>query len=265
MRYASLVKLGGELIEASHADYNDYKGFLRCPECGEPVFLRKGHKRGEIDIPDAFIHHKAVPEISVCEFRIGQYSIEKVAASQARSRGQRLTTLTISLWKFLKTGLAIELKSWSFYVRDAKHLKFLGQVVEYGQEVLAGNRNFILDNTFPRTAELIKQRDSRLAISSSELQKEIEAFLKTRTRDWQLHCKIAREALEFFLDSSAMSEIRYRLCCCLCHPKILEAMPELLTLDAGTDEWRQKFVAYMTLQITFVFLLVDWIEIWKNK
>ena len=264
MRYANLVKLGGELVEASQSDYEDYKGFLRCPECGEPVFLRKAHKRGETSIPDAFIHHKAVPEISACEFRVGRYSPEDVAASRAKAKGQRLVKLTVSLWKFLKTTLSIDLKSWSSYVQDAKRIKFLGEVVQYGEEVLETNQSFILDNTFPRITELLAQRDEKIAISP-QMRSRVEKFLTARSRDWRLHCQISQEALELSLKSSAMKEIRHRLCCCLCHPKVLEAMPELLDLDAATDEWRQKFVAYMTLQVTFVFLLVDWIGIWGQK
>jgi hypothetical protein len=31
MKYATWGKLGGELIIADEADYDDYKGFLKCP------------------------------------------------------------------------------------------------------------------------------------------------------------------------------------------------------------------------------------------
>lgn len=263
MRFASLVKMGGELIVASQADYEDYKGFLRCPECGEPVFLRKSHTRGNREIGDAFVHHRAVPEVSVCELRVGNYTNADVAASRTKAKGQRLAKLKISLWKFLKTGLTVNLKSWSTYVKEAKDYEFLGQVANYGKEVIEGNKDFILDSTLPRAAEVLRTRDERLAISP-QMQLNIEQFLNQRARDWQLHCQIAREALELFIESPSMGEIRHRLCCCLCNPKTLQNMPELLDLDTATPEWKQKFVAYMTLQVVFVFLLVDWVGIWSD-
>ncbi|GFE72125.1 hypothetical protein [Chroococcus sp. FPU101] len=263
MRYAKLVKLGGELIEAKVANYPDYHGFLRCPECGEPVFLRKTHQRGNIIIPDAFVHHKAVAEISVCELRVGQYDNENVIAQNAIARGQRLSQLKISLWKYLKTSLAFNFKHWSSYVADTKRVKMFQEIVQYGQEVIKCNHDFIINSTLPRCSDLILSNDERVAISPS-MKKTIETFLKKRSRDWKLHIQITSEALDLFIDSPSMLEIRYRLCCCLCHPKILESMPELLDLDASTDEWRQKFLAYLTLQIVFAFLLIDWISIWND-
>jgi hypothetical protein len=59
MKYAILGKLGGEIIAADEADYDDYKSFLKCPNCKEPVFLRKSHPRNDIQIPSSFVHHKA--------------------------------------------------------------------------------------------------------------------------------------------------------------------------------------------------------------
>ena len=61
-----------------------------------------------------------------------------------------------------------------------------------------------------------------------------------------------------------MSDLRDRLCCCLCHPQMLQSMPELLDLDMETPEWKQKFVSYLTLEIVFVFLTIDWLSIWEK-
>ncbi|HEY9657598.1 MAG TPA: hypothetical protein V6C65_03975, partial [Allocoleopsis sp.] len=115
----------------------------------------------------------------------------------------------------------------------------------------------------PRAAELLQAQDPRIEIEAEAIGM-IQEFLKSRSRDWALHIKITREAMELFLTSPAMAEIRYRLCCCLCHPHSLSVMPELLDLDAATNEWRSKFLAFVTLQITFIFLTIDWIGIWEK-
>jgi len=38
MERALLTSLGGEPIYACNADYEDYKGFLKCEICRKPVF-----------------------------------------------------------------------------------------------------------------------------------------------------------------------------------------------------------------------------------
>ncbi|MGG6263193.1 hypothetical protein ACQ4M3_07925 [Leptolyngbya sp. AN03gr2] len=260
MQYARLTKFGGQLIDADHADYEDYKGILRCPECGEPVFLRKSHLRGKQSIANTFVHHKAIPEVSKCELRVGSYGSADVEAAAARARGQRLRTLKISLWKYIKTTIAIDLKNWSTYVKDAKHTVFR-QVVEYAEQILKTHDRFILDDTLPRMADLLQQRDARIGVSAA-MQHTIDQFLVSRSRDWRLHCLIAQEALSLLLTSPSMSEIRHRLCCCLCHPTTIQSIPGLLDLNPATLQWQELFFGYLTLEITFVFLAIDWFGIW---
>ncbi|HEY9811303.1 MAG TPA: hypothetical protein V6D13_18415 [Halomicronema sp.] len=264
MRYATLTSLGGELIEASQADYEDYKSFLRCPECGEPVFLRKRHKRGTTEILDAFIHHKAIPEVSICENRVGKYDAQTVRYSREKARGQRLSTLRLSMWKFLKTNLAVNLKNWSASVKYAETNLLAKEMAAYGEEVLIANTNFFINHTFPKIAESFRNQDERIIISL-EIKQSVEAFLKIRERDWQLHYKITQEALELFLSPSSMREIRHRICCMFSFPKILECYPELLTLTINTDEWRRFYIHSLFFFISIIFLTVDWIKIWDKK
>lgn len=259
MKFAKLTKLGGDLISASEADYIDYAGFLRCPECDEPVFLRKAHSRGETAIPDAFVHHKAVPEISACQLRVGNYSPEYVANVNAQARGQRLHKLQLSMWKFLKRNLAVSFKSWSAAVRDAKEWPFLGEVVKYGEEVLESNRGYIISTVLPTTAELLSDRDPHIQVAPGA-EAMIDTFLKGRSRDWQRHCAITEDALDLFLSAKALAEVRHRFCCCLCHLNVLKGYPNLLDLDTATLEWKEQFVAFLTLYVTLVFLSVDWIS-----
>jgi hypothetical protein len=263
MKYAILAKLGGELVSADEADYDDYKGFLRCPNCKEPVFLRKSHLRNETEISSSFVHHKAVPEVSVCELRVGRYTKNDIENIYAKARGQRLEKLKISLWKYLKRNLVINLKVYPTFAQDIKKIKLLEEIVNYGMEILSTNIEFIVDNTLPRVEVLLINKDSRMAIVP-EMQPFFDAFIKENKSSWRLHCKIVREALDLFLSSQYMKEIRYRLLCCLCHHKSLESTPELLDLDTESIEWKEKFAAYITLQVTFVFLTVDWINIFDK-
>jgi hypothetical protein len=264
MRYAILVKLGGEILDAQEADYDDYKGFLKCPECREPVFLRKAFIRNDIEVSASFVHHKAVAELSICELRVGKYSQTDVEIISTKVKGQRIQKLKISIWKFLKRNLTINLKAYPKFVSDAKRIKFLIDVIDYGMEILDSNVSFILDSTLPRVEILFQEKDPRIGIVP-EMQSYFDAFLEQNKNSWKLHYKITKEALELFLSSQYMKDIRHRLLCCLCHPTTLQSVPELLDLNAETREWREKFTAYLTLQITFVFLTVDWVNIFNEK
>lgn len=267
MKFAKLIKLGGELIEAAKADYDDYRGFLICPECGEPVFLRKHHKRGNVEIPDAFIHHKLSESTALCEARVNSYKIERIKGLASKAREQRLRKLQVSLWKYLKMNLSINLSQWSQHVRFAKETKILKEVVEYGEELTTYLSDFICNYGLEKTSKLIIEKDisTIFEIVDPRREKIINDFLNSRKRDWELHCKITSEALELFINSKSMKEIRFRLLACLCNPKILdEAYPELLDLDMATDEWKDKFKSYLSASIIFLFLMIDWIEIFKE-
>lgn len=263
MDKAKLTKLGGEIVSACDADYDTYKGFLRCLECGEPVFLRKWHVRGDSIVPDAFVHFKAVKEVSACELRVGQYSKEDVEKLYSQARKQRLMKLQVSMWKYIKRNFAFDIKSCMGFISEVKQSEFLQELVKFAQESLEGNVPFILDNTLPRMSELMAEGSPLIGVDP-EREDQFKTFLKENRRDWVLHAKITREALDLFLTSTAMSEIRYRFCCCFCHPSVLSVMPDLMELDTETTEWKQKFITFLTLQICFVFLTIDWLKAFDN-
>ena len=62
MKLAKAMRYGGELIEACDCDYSDFKALIPlCPNCSEPVFLRKGSDRKsklgkEFKIPQHWSH-----------------------------------------------------------------------------------------------------------------------------------------------------------------------------------------------------------------
>lgn len=265
MKYATLIKLGGELIEASSADYSDYRGFLRCPECGEPVFLRAAHQRQGREVAAAFVHHRAIPEVSICELRVGGYSSEEVQQRNAKARGQRLQKLRISLWKILKSNLTMDFRPWAAWMREAKDHPFFGEVAQFGREILVANPDFILNHTFDRLAQMMIDRSPHFHVEAGS-EDAFSNFLNRNQKDWPLHCRIAKEALEFFLNSKELEMIQYRVVVCMSHPSCLMRIDQaLIDLDASTVEWRNKFASYLTLQICFVFLAVDWLEVFSDQ
>lgn len=276
--YAVLPRLGGELISAASADYEDYKGLLRCPECGEEVFLRAAHTRRGQEVSAAFVHRKAIAEVSVCELRVGRYGADEVEAQAGKARGQRIQSLRKKLWEYLEQNLSANLRIWRKCKKDCEK-KYRGdatnssmaEFVDFGYDALIGNAEFMLSDRLDVLADLLFRQvsgklargEARIAISP-HAQGLFQEFVGSHQRDWSLHVKIAREAFEVFL-GYRMDQLQRRLCYCLCHPSYLEALPELMDLDASTDEWRGKFVSYLTLQVTFVFLTTDWIKIFKKE
>jgi hypothetical protein len=263
MRYAILASLGGELIEAEKADYSDYFGFLKCPACGEPVFLRKAHKRLGLDIPASFVHHKAIPEVSICENRVNGYSREDFERYSQQAKGQRLQKLSISMWKYLKTNLTIDLNMYSWCKAQVKKFNLYRIVTAYGLEVVKQIDSYILNEVFPIMSELIKNQNSQIWFDDS-VKAKFTDFIKNRSRDWALHEKIASEALQFFLTAESMKEARYKLILCACHPKSMNYPgSKLLDLKMDSDRWRVAFVSYISILLSFIFLSVDWIGLFS--
>lgn len=293
MRYASLTKLGGELIEADRADYDDYKGFLRCPECGEPVFLRKSHTRQSaqrvsavggtaiavpsqlITVPSAFVHHQAVPEVSVCELRVGSYTEAEVEYRRSVSRDQRLKKLQVSMWKYLKTNLFFSLNNYYLFAkRFKKDVLYQNLVQKITSDIdRAERQDEIINEFFPFVA---KDMHSfwidyyPKTINNNEQQ--LYQFLNKRRRDWSLHCLLAREALDFTLRDKAMESVRYRLLCCFLDDscikqgiKFIEHENVVEEIRHQPDEWKIVLDQYICKCFTTVFLMVDWMEIFNTE
>jgi hypothetical protein len=264
MKWAVIVELGGELIHAEKADYANYKGFLKCEKCKEPVFLRKAHFKNGRQIAAAFVHHKAIPEVSICEDRVGKYKREDVERISSEARHQRLIKLQISIWKFLKKNMCLDLNTYARFRQDTKKSSLLNQVVEYGNKIFEEMSKHIIEETFPKIAEMFRNKDERIGVTPI-MEKTFDNFIENNKADWELHTKIAKEALELFLTSNAMRDVRIKMLICLCHPEITQLFPELLDLDTSTDKWKIKFLSFVTLQICFIFISVPWIEEFKKQ
>ncbi|MEA5578701.1 hypothetical protein [Anabaena sp. UHCC 0451] len=260
MEYALLTKIGGELIEASKADYQDYYGFLKCPVCNEPVFLRKGHLRNGKEITASFVHHKAVPEISTCELRVGKYSQEDIEVFVAKAKKQRLQKLNISLWKYLKTNMAVSFRDYEKLRHKTRNYQLFADLLAYGDQCITNNIDSIVENLIPTIGEMIKNQDDNIGVIMSMLDK-FNSFVNDLKSDWLLHEKIAKESAELFL-SPQMKEIRYRALTVLCYPDNMNLMnKDLIELRMNTDEWIKIFTNYLTLQIALIFISINWIKL----
>lgn len=259
MKHAKLLSLGGEIITAGEADYSDYYGLMVCPNCHEPVFLRKGFMRKETEVEATFVHHKAVPEISICENRVGSYSRQQVEALASEAKNQRLRSLNISMWKYLKTNLAVNLSHWSYDLKFSKSKPILVKLNKLAYDALEMNGAEFFIHTLEQRAELLFNRDPLIAIAPGHAS-IMENFLKGKDRLQSLHVKVSGEALEVFF-TAPMKEVRIRLLAVLCSPKCLQYYPDLMDEDTSTKEWKLKFISYLTLQVAFTFLTVDWLKV----
>jgi hypothetical protein len=266
MRYAQLIKLGGHLIEAEDADYEDYFGFLICPECKEPVFLRKGHRRtsklgADHTVPSSFIHHRSSDEIQTCEQRVAKYSAEKVESFGGQARDQRIAKLKVSMWKYLKHNHCVNLNTFSKLTSDFAKSSMLKSLLEFSMSIVEQNSKYIVESTLPHVSTLLLAQDSRIGILPS-IENQIKGFLKKRKRNWSLQQRCAAEALELLLTSTYLKPTREKLIKVICHPLSLEFHdPELLDLDTSTEEWRLSFASYLTLVLPLCFLTVDWLTV----
>lgn len=260
MQYAIFTKIGGELIPASKADYQDYYGFLKCPVCNEPVFLRKSHLRNGKEITASFVHHKAVPEISTCELRVGNYSKEDIEIFAAKARNQRLQKLNISMWKYLKTNMSVHFRGYNQVKDKTKGNPAFEFLLNYADECLMNNSDLIVDEFIPVLGKMLKTQDDDIGIIKQTLG-QFNEFLNDLKSDWELHEKIAKEAAKLFL-SPAMKEIRYRVLTVLCYPGNMQLLDkDLVELKMGTEKWQQIFGNYLTQQICLIFLSVNWIKL----
>ncbi|WP_201789154.1 hypothetical protein [Scytonema hofmannii] len=102
MDYAISMKLGGERVYADKCDfssYNDHK--LRCPVCGEPVYI----KRGECRKPHfAHIHATNARQVEQCELRASSFGNSTAISNFIEDRGQRLEIFQKSFLSMIAIG-----------------------------------------------------------------------------------------------------------------------------------------------------------------
>lgn len=236
MRYARSMRFGGQLIEASECDYEDYKKLgLLCPVCKNMVFLvgettrTRGDKTFKVSAHfNHFPQQKAFAE--QCELRVKKYSEKEIKKALNQARGQRAKFFKRWFWQIIiDRRLHVNLQSLSAYFKV--HQDNYGSNLEYTKEI---------DNLYDHVIDYLKhKKDTKLSISGffehleneakpinfldkrkAELFNEILTELKSRL-DVKMQIQICEEALQF----ACQKTNRYHFCGFL-----LSSVPILLSL-----------------------------------
>jgi hypothetical protein len=264
MKYAKLIKLGGELIPSSEADYEDYKGLLVCPVCNEVVFLRKAHSRGSTQVESSFCHHRFTFASRECEIRVASYKQDDLIQAANAARGQRLQLLEISMWKFLKTNKSLDFSQWSAKKKSIENIRAFQKIFEFAQMTLDFTTDLLIDIGFDKVDGIFKHPE--LASDLSRQNREsLDYIMNDVTTNWNLHSKIAKEALTLFLKSYSMLVVRQRVIWELIHPSNLVDTVGLVDLHPNSRDWKIKFSNHLVVGIIFIFLSVNWLEVFGEK
>lgn len=104
MKLASSLYKGGELLDASEADYECSKEFgMVCPFCKEAVFLAREHVRNNSNVRASWRHYRVSTQSAFCEERaLSVQGKEILKQLQPEARGQRLKLFNRRFWDIYK-------------------------------------------------------------------------------------------------------------------------------------------------------------------
>lgn len=191
MRLAASIRYGGQLIEASDVDYDDYKRLgLICPECKSPVFLRQKSERTVAH----FAHFKASDPalIQKCELRVSSYTKEELESKTREAKNQRLKIL--QRW------------FWDIYFKHAFREGRIKQAIIDNKRIEQAASRYPIDDSCKWFRQLIKPQDTQKAIDDSILAVTPENLGSERVRslreklansEIELHKLICAEIIEF--------------------------------------------------------------------
>ena len=173
MKLAGSIRYGGQLLEATDLDYDDYKRLgLVCPECKSPVFLRKqSEKKGA-----HFAHFKVSDPSFVkdCTSRISHYSQADLEKKATSARNQRLKLLQRWFWNIFVESM--------FPNGSTKKLIKESQLLERVKERLP------VAEYCEHFRRLINADDARAALDNSIMSIDGASLCSDRVRS--LHTKI---------------------------------------------------------------------------
>lgn len=229
MKLAKAMRYGGELIDAIECDYSDFKRLIPlCPNCGEPVFLRKGGDRvsklgKEFILPQHWSHFRSVSEEqkAACEARVSGYTDADRQRIQSQARGQRLKLIQRWFWR------AWTEKNFNIRLYTSASLKSI-------------MRPALLDEMFyyqglkDAIHERLKESDvSMVASAGDDNSEEIEGIkAELSALDIRLHRSITSEVLDFLYSRKNRSLWQDALYCCLAY-----------SIDISTEEEAMQIVA----------------------
>lgn len=104
MKLASSLYKGGELIDASEADYECSREWgMVCPFCKEAVFLAREHIRRNSNVRASWRHYRVSEQSAFCEERaLSVQGKEILKQLQPEARGQRLKLFNRRFWEIYK-------------------------------------------------------------------------------------------------------------------------------------------------------------------
>lgn len=220
MDWAKAMKYGGHPVLACDCSYDDHKNLiLRCPACGEAVFLVKEHYKHqnaqEIFVPAHFSHHKLPGEQPKdCEKRVKNISKSDREKLANVARNQRLKDLQKYFWQIYCRRAPI-LKIWSMDEIEAGkfdlaeiHISLTHQQKQIAwQRIVEGIANSLRasKNTDAILAYLERDIEDFLVNPLNFQGKYAEEVLDLRTKlDLALHKMVCQEAIDFLKTQSGM-------------------------------------------------------------
>ena len=144
MDYAKSMMLGGEIVYSDECDFDSYKKWLlRCPICGQPVFL----KQGGVKKPHfAHFQEKYSDKVEPCELRASSYGkSSQINNNFSQDRGQRLSIFReyfISLIFFEKRKIIDDI-NFTNWMETIKWLPNIDDITQACTEYLIIHQNRI--------------------------------------------------------------------------------------------------------------------------
>ena len=203
MKYAKAMRYGGELIDAADSDYSDFKKLIPlCPECSEPVHLRKESDRvsslgKEFEIPKHWSHFKSVSEEQKagCEARVSGYTEEDKRRIQTKARGQRLRLIQ----KYMET--AIRAIPYLEYLDNASsQANRDSEWIANKAETIKIFRNLILSASNSEVSEIVEtvlEKAIDGTFPDNETMLYIHSSISRIKKNSEIHSKITSEVLKF--------------------------------------------------------------------
>lgn len=224
MKYASSLLYGGMLVDAEKTDYKDYaRLLLRCPFCGEAVFLVAGKHRDEharlspkskqivlvkaVEVKPAFAHFPGVASQN-CELRSAKVNSSFIVRCATKSRHQRLKIFQNNFGKVFQVEDNFE----SVKIKDI--LKQVNTVLpSQNLEEIEGDarrdfrRRFTLRDNVNRLKDFARETceasvcspDTSLLMNKNI--SEAKAWLESLEMD--MHLNIINETIDFMQTKSA--------------------------------------------------------------
>lgn len=256
MKTAYSIKLQ-DTITANKAEYTDHNGFLLCESCWEPVFLRKAHTAGNRHVSSAFIHHKLSDHTTSCELRV-KLMHETLCKKHTLRRQQTIQKLQLSMWKYLKTNLVVDLTRWQKWLKESSEPKrAFYNLCDWCDELLNLEKDINWDS-FRTAHEMLRNglEDHFIYGDFAELKALCQ---KTSDIYWYRQLQLAWDAYLLFTQSASMKELRRRYYGMVCHISMLKqhGLDDPFLLSGSVDSVT-KFATYLIGYCQYMFLTTDW-------